>query len=229
MAAIIMRPPPPSYFSPRLLTLPLFLCGTVFFFFLFPFPFSYSELLTAFFPRLLLQYCSSSFRLRFSEVSLLASESESEAAAEDGRGASSSSSLTRRAFALSPYSEKEEAEKGRLPPLTLSYPQGVFSLPSVAFPPPATPAASLYTIPPRRGEDPGAAWHTHTHTPTKKREKGPSSFRTVSPGKRERDDRKALSLSSGRPFLPHAQSLRRRRHRFVTDAQDTMRVHVCGM
>ncbi len=103
------------------------------------------------------------------------------------------------------------------------------SLPSVAFPPPATPAASLYTIPPRRGEDPGAAWHTHTHTPTKKREKGPSSFRTVSPGKRERDDRKALSLSSGRPFLPHAQSLRRRRHRFVTDAQDTMRVHVCGM
>ena len=69
------------------------------------------------------------------------------------------------------------------------------SLPSVAFPPPATPAASLYTIPPRRGEDPGAAWHTHTHTPTKKREKGPSSFRTVSPGKRERDDRKALSLS----------------------------------
>ncbi len=205
MAAIILRPPPPSYFSPRLLTLPLFLCGTVVFFFLFPFPFSYSELLTAIFPRLLLQYYSSSFRLRFSEVSLLASESESEAAAEDGRGASSS--LTRRAFALSPYSEKEEAEKGRLPPLTLSYPQGVFSLPSVAFPPPATPAASLYTIPPRRGEDPGAAWHTHTHQP-KREKRGLLPSALFHRGKeREMTEKLSLSLLGDLSFLMRKASV----------------------
>ena len=172
MAAIIKRPPPPSYFSPRLLTLPLFLCGTVFFFFLFPFPFSYSELLTAFFPRLLLQYCSSSFRLRFSEVSLLASESESEAAAEDGRGAPpSSSSLIRRAVALSPNSEKEEAEKGRLPPLTLSYPQGVFSLPPLCCFSPSgnTRRLALYYTTKAGGGSRGSMAHTHTHTNQKER------------------------------------------------------------